>query len=213
MATKLQTFNAALREFGDRRLSDTGETGEAGRNLVDVYDNVVAECLEAASWNFATETIKASADTGVSPSFGYTEVFAKPTDWVMTTAISEDENFVQPLLYYYDDVNYWSANTSPIYIRYVSNDTGMGLELTRWPQRFTRYVELALASRVCYRLGGSKSDKERIDKDLKDAKRSAQSFDAMNEPQPKFAPAGSWTIARGGRHGRSDRGSRSNLTG
>jgi hypothetical protein len=68
----------------------------------------------------------------------------------------------------------------------------MGLELTRWPQRFTRYVELELAARVCIRLGGSGADKERIDKERDKVKRAAMGQDAMNEPQPKFAPAGSW---------------------
>jgi hypothetical protein len=213
MATKLGLYSAALLEFGDRKLASLTETTEARRVLDQVYDNVLKECLEATSWNFATETIKAVADTGVTPSFGYTEVFAKPTDWVTTTAISQDENFSQPLLHYYDDVNYWSANTTPLYIRYVSNDTGMGLELTRWPQRFTRYVELELAARVCIRLGGSGADKGRIDKERDKVKRAAMGQDAMNEPQPKFPPAGSWTRSRQGRLGRGDRGSRSALTG
>ena len=212
MANKLSLFNASLIEFGGRRLSDTGEAVEAGRIIVDVYDNVVAECLSAGSWNHAVETIKADADTGVAPDFGYSEVFAKPTDWVTTVAISSDENFVWPLIDYYDDVFYWSAHTSPIYVRYVSNDTGMGLELSRWPQRFTRYVELELASRVCFRLGGSRDDKERIDKAHDKAKRSAKNEDSMNEPQPAFPPAGSWTRSRGG-GSRRDRGSRNKLTG
>jgi hypothetical protein len=213
MATKLGLYSAALLEFGDRTLASLTENNEARRALDQVYDNVVAECLESTSWNFATETIKAAADTGVTPSFGFTEVFAKPTDWVMTTAVSEDENFSHPLVYYYDDVNYWSADVTPIYIRYVSNDTGMGLELTRWPQRFTRYVELALAARVCMRLGGGSGDKKRIEDELRVAKRRAMATDAMNEPQPKFPPEGSWTTSRGGRLGRGDRGSRSSFTG
>jgi hypothetical protein len=212
MADKLGIYNSALMEFGDRQLASLTEAVEARRVLDQVYTKVVNECLEAGSWNFATETIKTVADTGVAPDFGYTEVFAKPSDWVITTAVSEDENFALPLINYYDDVDYWSANTSPLYVRYVSNDTGMGLELNRWTQRFTRYVELKLASRVCIRLGGDKEDKKRIDEEKRKAKRAAKSLDAMNEAQPKFAPPGRWTSARGGRSGR-DRNSRSNLTG
>jgi len=213
MATKAGLFNAALTELGHRTLTDTGEAVEAGRALNLVYSQVVNECLDAGSWNFAMETIKAVADTGVTPNFGYTEVFAKPTDWVRTIGVSDDENFGVPLLYYYDDASFWSASSTPIYVRYVSNDTGLGLELTRWPPAFTRYVELELASRVCYKLTQSDSLAERIEKKRNKARLNALNHDAMNEPQPKFAPMGSWNAARAGTSRRGDRGSRGSLTG
>ena len=152
MATRLALWNNALGELGHTRLSDTGEPTPAARELVAVHDQVVAECLSVGSWNFAMETIKAAADTGVTPEFGYPEVFAKPADWVRTIGVSLDENFAYPLLHYYDDASFWSADSTPIYVRYVSDDTGLGLELTRWPPAFTRYVELALAERVCLRV-------------------------------------------------------------
>ena len=212
MATKLGVWNLALVDLGHRRLSDTGEAVEAGRELTSVYDQVVAECLAAASWNFAMETIKAVSDTGVTPNFGYPEVFAKPSDWVRTYAVSQDENFALPLLYYYDDANFWSADSSPIYVRYVSNDTGLGRDLTRWPAAFTRYVELELAARLSPRLTASESLRDRIAKERDKARKSAKNQDAMNEPNPKFPPPSSWTAARSGGTGR-ERGSRGSLTG
>ena len=45
MATKLGLFNGALVALGHRRLSDTGEVVQSGRELVAVYDQVVGECL------------------------------------------------------------------------------------------------------------------------------------------------------------------------
>lgn len=212
MATKAAVFNASLMELGHRSLSDTGEAVEAGRVLVSAWDRVVNDCIAAGSWNFAMETIKAAADTGVTPEFGYTEVFAKPSDWVRTIGVSLDENFASPLLQYYDDATFWSADTTPIYIRYVSNDTGLGFELTRWPAAFTRFVELELASRTAPRLTQSESLRERIDNDRDKARKRALNIDAMNEPNPKFAPPGNWSMARGGRGG-NDRGNRGSLTG
>jgi hypothetical protein len=159
------------------------------------------------------ETVKADADTGVTPEFGFSEVFAKPSDWVRTISISEDEYLNFPLLQYYDDVNYWSADVTPIYIRYVSNSTSLGLALTRWPPTFTRYVELELAERVSYRLTQNASLREEIGKRRDRARKNAKNQDSLNEPQPKFPPPGSWTLARGGRIGRRDRGSRNSLTG
>jgi hypothetical protein len=212
VVTKINLLNGALLELGHRRLSDTGENVEAGRELNFVYDSVIQDCLSVGSWNFATETIKATSDTGVTPSFGYSEVFAKPSDWLRTVAVSEDENFASPLLRYYDDANYWSAESSTIYVRYVSNDTGMGYELTRWTPAFRRFVELELAARVCMRITQNNSLTAETEKKRDRARKAALNQDSMNEPQPKFPPPGKWTLARGGGSG-GDRGSRGSLTG
>jgi hypothetical protein len=213
-ASKLQIWNNALYAMGHERLSDTGDPVEAGRVLTRSWDHVVADCLSEASWNFAMETIKAEADTGVTPTFGYTEVFAKPSDWVRTHGVSQDERFAHPLADYYDDQTFWSADVTPIYIRYVSNDTGMGLDLNRWPSAFRRYVELELADRTVLRLNNNQELRERIDKRRDDARKRAKNQDAMNESAVKFLPAGSWTRARSGGGSRNDRGtSGGNLTG
>ena len=214
MATKLALFNNALIELGHKPVSDTGETVTAARTLGRVFDGVVEECLANASWNFAMETIKATSDTGVNPGFGYSEVFAKPSDWLRTMAVSQDEYFTFPEINYFDDSNFWSADYSPLYIRYVSNDTGLGLDLTRWPQLFTRYVELELALRTCYKLTQSRELAKDIKIDRNKARLNAKNVDAMDEANPKFAPPSSWTTARQGRSGSTrDRGSRSKLTG
>lgn len=213
MATKIELFNAALDELGETAVSDTGEPIEAARILVRRFDRVVADCLAAGSWNFAMETIQADADTGVTPTFGYAEVFAKPSDWVNTVAISGDPYFTFPLTQYFDDVNFWSADFSPIYVRYVSNDTGLGLDLDRWTPAFTRFVELALADRVAVKITQSETTKQRVEKNLKMARTAALAQDALNEPQPKFPPPGSWTQSRTGRIGLRDRGSNNKLIG
>src|SRR5687767_10372702 len=126
MTTRLALWNAALVDLGSERLSDTGDPVKAARELTAVHDQVVAECVASGSWNFAMETVLLDADTGVTPSFGFPKVFAKPSDWVRTIGVSLDEYFAYPLTQYYDDDNFWSADNTPIYVRYVSNDTGLG---------------------------------------------------------------------------------------
>ena len=198
MATKLSVFNAALVDMGQRRLSDTGEEVESGRELVSVWDQVVLDCLSEADWNFAVETVKLAADTGVEPSFGSkTEFFAKPSDWVATVAISEDSDFALPLVTFDDDADYWAAPGSPIYVRYVSSDTGMGLNLARWTPNFRRYVELELASRTAFKITNNGKIAEGIMKMRDKARLNAKNKDAMNEPNPRFAPPSSWSQARG----------------
>jgi len=213
MATKLGLYNGALVELGNERVTDTGEAVKAARELTAVYSNVVNECLSAGSWNFAMETIKATSDTGVTPAFGYTEVFAKPSDWLRTFAVSEDEYFVNPLIHYYDDASFWSADVSPLYFRYVSNDTGLGFELTRWTPKFTRFVELELADRVCLAISQNNSLKEEVGKRRDKARKEALNQDAMNEAQPKFRPTSSWTQARWGRTVGRDRRRSGSLIG
>jgi len=211
--TKLGIFQASLDVLGHETTNDTGEPVESVRALVRNWDNVVEECLSEGSWNFAMETIKIASDTGVTPEFGFPEVFAKPTDWLRTCAVSQDENFAFPLLHYYDDSNYWSADSTPIYVRYVSNDTGLGLDLNRWPAAFRRYVELELAARVAPRLTQKEGQADMIMKMRDKARLNAKNQDAMNEANPKFPPPNSWTMSRGGRIGIRDRGSRGSLTG
>ena len=212
MATKLGLYNNALIAMGERQLVDTGDQVETARVITTVYDEVLADCLQEADWNFAMETCKLDADTGVTPSFGYSEVFGKPEDWVKTSQISADEYFSTPLLSYYDDAEvFFSADITPIYIRYVSNDTGLGNDLTKWPARYRRYVELEIASRVSERL--SKGDTDALENKRDKAWKNAKAKDAMNDPQPKFSPEGSWSVARRGRQHSRDRGKRNTLIG
>ncbi len=212
MATKQSLYTGALYALGNRKVLTT-ESNEARRALDDVYDDVIQECLEESSWNFAMETVKLEADTGIEPEFGYTEVFAKPSDWLRTYAISDDENFGFPLMRYTDDGDVWASDSSPIYVKYTSNDTGLGLDLSRWTQHFTRYVELELATRVSMRLTTDQRLRLEV-MELRDKARTrAKNHDSMDEPNPKFKPAGSWTTSRIGRTGFGDRGRRNRLTG
>lgn len=213
MASKLGVINAGLVELGNERITDTGEDIKAAREMTAVWSDVVAECIASGFWNFAMETVKVEADTGVTPAFGFTEVFAKPSDWVRTASVSEDEYFTQPLTQYYDDANFLSADVTPLYWRYVSNDTGLGLDLTRWPAKFSRFVSLELAERVCLALTQNNSLKEKIG-DLRDkARKEAKNIDAMDEASPKFRPTSSWTQARWGRTVGRDRRRSGSLIG
>lgn len=215
MATKIAVFNAALSELGDYSLSDTGEPVPAGRVLVARWDRTVADCLSEASWNFAMEDAEITGDTGlitdrVGPRYG----FSKPSDWVRTVAVSQDEFFSFPHLSYLDDGAIWKADSTPLFVRFVSNDTGLGLYLPRWTAAFTRYVELELAVRACMKLTQDKSLKKLLQEDRDTARKVAKNQDAMNEAQPKFPPASSWTRARYGMSGGNrDRGNTGSLTG
>lgn len=218
MTTKQAIYTGAINALGGRKALTT-ESAETTRVFDDHYDEVVAECLARGSWNFATEFAKLDGDTGLityvdtgSVGRGLQYGFTKPSGWVRTHALSGDETFTYPLLHYADENEIIKAEwAGPIYMRYVSSDTGTGGDLTNWTPLFRRYVQLELAARTAYRLTTSASLEERIEKKRDMARMEALNQDAMDEPV-KFRPPSPWTTARfGGMRG--DRGSRSKLTG
>lgn len=186
MTSKIALFNAALGALGHRRLSDTGEAVVAGRELVEVYDQVVDECLSSDTWSFAIETAKL-ASAGATPSLGYSHTYTKPVTWLRTESLATDSGFENPLLAYYEDATYWSTDTGDIHVRYVSSDTGKGLDLPSWTSAFTRYVELELAHRVCMRLTQNKELKEDVGKERDRARSSAEEQDRFQPPWPTFS--------------------------
>lgn len=186
-------YQQALAELGDPLLL-TSRSGEARRALDDVYENTVRVCLAAGPWNFAATEYYPTADTGlITPTtVGYNYGYSKPADWVRTIFISDDQYMVFPLTQYLDSQEIWATDTGEIFVRYVSNDTGAGLFITGWPPNFRRFVELALAERVCMRLvqNAELRDKLAIRRDM--ALQDALKQNKTDLPPVRFAPANSW---------------------
>ena len=215
MTTQLAIYNQVLIELGLRTLSSTTENQESRRVIDDVYDEVIAYCLESGQWNFAVRTVKIDSDTGIDPGFGYEEVFAKPTDWVRTVGISFDEYNWIPLIdsQYKDEAGNWLTDGTPIYARYISNGSSYGLDLDAWPESFTRYVVVEIAFRVVERLTQSMSKRDELRQEIKRAKRNALAKDAIGEGT-RFPVSGRLVSVRvGADRSRYDRGNRSSLTG
>lgn len=214
MATVLGLYNAALMEIGEGTLASVSEARKPRYVLDTVYSNVLATCLEAGEWNFAIREVTLAYDSTITPEFGFPYVFAKPSDWVRTSALAANDTYTPPLAdhEYKDDVNYWSAGVTPLYVRYVSNSTDWGLNLSNWPMAFQRFVEVALADRIVMAITQNSTDKDRLERlTLPKAKRQALNKDAMNEGA-KFRRVSTWNASRGG-GGSRERGNRSRLIG
>lgn len=195
MASVLSVYNTALRHCGLRRLANLTEGVESRRALDDAYDDALKFMLERGFWNFAVRTIEMSADP-VTPMFGYTYAFEKPTDWRRTLVISSDDGGKCPIRFI-DERGYWHANYDPIFVRYVSDDAVYGGNVAKWPQTFVEAFGLYLASQVVERLTQSDAKLERIIKLEKRATSLALSRDAMDEP-PGELPRGGWAVSRSG---------------
>lgn len=198
MTTKLAVYNGALQHLDTEALASLSEEGKKRRALDTAYDGIVEWCLEQGNWNFATRSAEVEASPSLDTTFGYAYVFEKPDDWIRTAALTHDEYGRSPVLDYEDRTDYWLADVTPIYTWWVSNDADYGLDLGRWPETFTTFVEYALAHKTCGVITGSKSDKDTLYKKMIRAKRDALNKDALAQPVTKFPPTGRLVATRTG---------------
>lgn len=210
MSDRLTMYNLALLYCGERALASLTENAEARRVLDTVWNaNGVKKCLEEGQWRFATRSIQIDYDPDIDPGIGYSRAFPHPSDWCTTVAVSLDEYFREPLLDYTDEGLHWYADHDTLYIRYVSDDDGYGLNINDWPGWFEEFVAMHFASRVVLKITGSREKLADVLKLREKAKLQAINRDMMAEPT-RFPPAGAWNRARWRRTSRGDRG---NMTG
>ncbi len=153
MTDRLSIYNDALLMVGERSLASLTEEVEA-RRLLDVvwnHDGVDA-CLEEAQWEFAMRTARIDYDPGITPDYGYSRAYDKPSDWILTSAFCSDEFFRVPILRYVDEAGYWYSDYDSVYVRYVSNDASYGGDLSLWPRSFTEFVVAHFASKIVLKL-------------------------------------------------------------
>lgn len=200
MTTRLQLYNGALLICGDTRLASLSEAREPRHLLDEVWnDGGVQYCLEQGQWRFAMRASRFDYDPSIQPDWGYQRGYTKPTDWIATSGVFQDEFLKCPLLQYADEVGYWFCDRDEIFVKYVSNAATYGNDLARWTATFTDYVKAYFASRIIRRLPGGA---DRVDDIchpktgvLAKALLVAKNKDAMAGPAT-FPARGSWIAAR-----------------
>lgn len=213
MTTRLDRYNKTLLELGERKLASLTENRAPRRILDEAWDDdFVNYCLESGLWNFAIRTAELTYEPSIEPDFGYQRAFARPDDFVRLAGIASDEYFSNPLTQYSDEAGYWFSDLDTIYVRYVSNDSQYGNDLSLWPSSFSRWFSIELAARTCEAITGSASKVDVLEKKSKKFLMEARSKDAMNEGA-SFPPAGRWVRSRRGGFSGRDRGNRNNLIG
>lgn len=214
MATdKLKIYNGALIKAGARELGSLSEDNDRRRALDEVWDDGgVNACLEAGQWVFATKAEKLDYDTSISPTFGYKRAFQKDSDWILTTAVCQDEFFHVPLLQYTDEAGYLYADLATIYVKYVSSAAGYGGDYSLWPATFTDYVKSYFAWRIAPRVNQDEERRDNLMKELDALLRTAKNRNQIALPT-KFPAQGSWSSSRGGRRHGGDRGNSGSLIG
>lgn len=213
MADQLSLYNGALLICRERFLASLNDNVEA-RYLLDFVwqDSGVDACLERGQWNFAMRTVRLDYDPSITPEFGYRRAFDKPADWILTSAVGEEEYFRVPLTRYWDEAGMWYADLDTIYVRYVSNDANYGGAMAKWPQSFTEFVQAYFARRIIWQLTKSDEDEAKVAKIEAAKLLTAKSRAAMAEPT-RFPAQGSWSRSRQRFLNRRDGGDNGNLIG
>lgn len=213
MTTRLLLYNEALLMCGETRLASLSENREPRHLLDHVWDNGgVKACLESGQWKFAMRSVRLDYDTDVAADFGFNYSFEKPSDWCATSALCSDEYFKEPLIHYADENGFWYCDLTELYVRFVSNDSAWGNDLSLWPAKFADYVAAHFASKIILKLSNDKDRQKTVFALLRKKQSEAKNHDAMSDPV-MFPPTGSWNRARSGRSSRRDRGNRGSLTG
>lgn len=196
MATQLSLYNGALRLLREPPLASVTENVPKRYTLDAIWDSdPVKACLEDGLWNFATRTSSFTYSPSVTPPFGYTYAFEKPSDWVRTAGVWQDESRRSPLLDYRDEKGHWWADLDTLYVSYISDDNEYGNNLAEWPESFTKYVEHYIASEAAPQITANASLVEMLEKAKEKALKTARNRDAMNQPT-LVPPVGSFVRAR-----------------
>lgn len=196
MATKLGVFNESLRLLGERRLSSLSESRDHRLHLDDAYDKACLYCLEQGYWNFGMRSVEITSSASITPEFGFSYAFTRPSDWVRTYIVSPNSDLNLWISPFNDEAAYWYANQSTIWARFVSSSASYGLNLGNWPETFAYYVACRLAVMTCPSISSGSAEKmDMLAKAEKRALRDARAKDALGEP-PRYPPQGTWTRSR-----------------
>ncbi len=210
--TRLKLYNDALTICGERILASLTENREPRRLLDHVWDNDgVKACLEQGQWRFAIRTTMRDYDPSITPEFGYQYAFQKPDDWVSTVGVCSDGFFRSPLNAYEDEEEFWYADLQTIYVRYVSNDSNYGGDLSKWTVAFADFAAAHFASKIIFKLTSDEKKRNSVIQWEERQLKRAKNHNAMGGPT-QFPPAGSWSQSRSRRSSR-ERGNRGSLIG
>ncbi len=198
--TKLEIYQRAILHCKQTPVTSLVEANEA-RRLCDVhYAAVLQHLMESGFWTHAMRTAELVEDVGITP-VGYAYAFDLPADFVRRYVVSLSDTLDPPLdhlaggtAYRIEGGHLW-ADSTPIYLRYTSNDTSYGLDLTLWPERLTEAAATELAYRIAPKLTGSSELKKELF-DLKaDALGKANTYEALQQPAQTGRP-GRWVTDR-----------------
>lgn len=161
MATQINVWREAARYLGDYRMATLEDDHPLRYAFDDAWDRVILYVLRQAYWKFALKTVELTDVSSVDPVIGYTQVFDLPCDWLRTHALFQVAPG-SPLECPVDakhQLEQIHLNTSPVYIRYISDDYA---DPDTWTEHFAFAVAVRLAMECAERITGNPGRAEQM---------------------------------------------------
>ena len=199
--TKLQLYKRACVHMEQSPISALTDNVEVRRRLDDHYDDALLWLMEQGFWRTGMRTVEITVNEAVSPAFSFEYAHDMPIDFVKRLIVSSSE-FLDPPLdeqsagnAYLMEGGYLWANVTPIYMRYLSNDSSYGLDLTLWTEGMANACSCELAARAAPVVTGSKETGKELHEEATMLASRAATFDAMQQPSQRHRE-GRWTSDR-----------------
>lgn len=183
MNSKIDAVNQALIFIGKDPITalDDGSPVAGKANLL--IDSAIDETLRAHPWNFAIKRVVLDP-LATAPSFGYTNQFQRPADWVRTMSLST--------LDFRREGNSFLANEDQLQLKYIYRVT----DLTQWDSLAAAALARNMAAKLAYGLTGSNTTQEAQWQMFAAILKQARFVDAQEEPGEEFEESSLLSVRR-----------------
>lgn len=168
LINKINVINLALVYLGVNTIADINENNPQAQSMKAVYDIELYSLLREAHWNFALRR-KILNKVNETTDYGYTNVFALPSDYVRTVAVYLLGDLTTPLKQYKVIGNRIHSNQDKLYMEYVYffDDT------TKFDVSFIKALAYSLATSVSHSLTTMSNEKVAL---LEDKRKDALAY-------------------------------------
>lgn len=189
-----KVYNDALLIMGLDEISSNTDDSNRKTKLDRAKDaGIVEQLLELTGWQFALTTKKLQYDPSLEPDWGYSRVFAKPTDLQRLDGLFTDEYMRVPLKAYHEEGDNYYCDWDEFYLGYMSTD--FVVNPAQWPDFFRALVASRMAHDAAPSLKNEGSDLANAIRVYDDRESRARSNDAMQSP-PRTIYPGRWRSRR-----------------
>ena len=178
--------NMALRQIGEKRISDISDLTDPARILTDVYEPVRNEVLESHPWNFSIIRVALVVLAG-TPAFGYTYQFQLPADCLRVIRMSETD------IEFKIEQDRLLTNESSAKILYIKLVTDTSL----YSATFVATLATRLAAEIAYPITNDQTLAVNKYKEYLEMLRVAKGVDAQGGGTTEKIEENTWLTSRG----------------
>jgi len=142
LLNEISVVNSALADVGNPAIASFSPSdGTLASDIATLkYESLRDSTLSMAWWGFARRFATLAALTATdNPTFGFTNGFGLPSDYIVIVRTEDNENFQ---LYDTGTATALASNSSEVKIEYIARITNT----TRWDDLFTQAITTGLAS-------------------------------------------------------------------